>query len=277
MLLTSKQLFHMSILEGIPSDAKILAMVRRATFGERSHCPRCGTTHVRRSERRWRCPKCRRPFSLTSVSWLRGMKIKPRQFWLLLHCWQKRIAFAATVELTGLSHVTVRRWFRRFRWNFSYESPVLEAFVEADESFEGRRRTGNQTVMLGAVERLRWRVVVRPSAKRDQEATDRFLLAHVAQGAMVATDEAHCYRGIDAFFGYRHVTCNHSKFVFGETNRIESVWSALKRFIRRTQDHVRKEWLPDLLREFEARANTPEIFESPLSFLENSLVAVPSR
>lgn len=267
----------MSILEGVPSDAKLAAIFRRTMFGSRLHCPRCGSSRIRRSERRWRCPKCRKPFSLTSVSWLSGMKISRRRLWLLLTCWQKRIAFATTVEVTGLSHVTVRRWFRRFRWNFSYESPVLEAFAEADESFEGKRRTGNQTVMLGVVERLRWRPVVRVSARRDQEATDRFLLEHVREGAAVATDEAGCYKGIDAFFGYRHVTCNHSKFVFGETNRIEAVWSALKRFIRRTQDHVRKEWLPDILREFEARANAPELFLSPLTFLENSLVAVPSR
>jgi transposase-like protein len=205
------------------------------------------------------------------------MKITRQQLWLLLECWQGKVAFNATQKITGLSHVTVRRWFRRFRWNFSYESPVLVDFVEADESFLGRRRHGNQQIVLGAVERHAWRPVMRVSPKRDQEATDRFLLAHVEPGATVATDEAKCYRGIDAFFGYRHVTCNHSKFVFGETNRIEAVWSAFKRFIRRTHDHLHAEWLPDILREFEARSNAPELFVSPQIFLENSLVAVPTR
>lgn len=267
----------MSILEGVPSDAKIRSFIRRATFGARPHCPRCGSSHVRRSEGRWRCPKCRRPFSLTSVSWLSGMKLPPRKLWLLIVCWQRRVAFCTAVQVTGLSPVSVRRWFRRFRWNFGYDSPILRRFVEADESFHGRRRRGSQRIALGAVERAAWKLVVRASRKRDQEATDRFLLAHVERGATVATDEAGCYEGIDSFFGYQHRTCNHSKFVFGETNRIEAVWSALKRFIRRTCDHVHPDWLPDILREFEARANAPEIFESPLTFLENSLVAVPSR
>lgn len=63
----------------------------------------------------------------------------------------------------------------------------------------------------------------------------------VRKGRTVATDEAGCYEGIDAFFGYRHVACNRSKFVFGETNRLEVVWSALKWFIRRTYDHVHAE------------------------------------
>jgi len=267
----------MGILEGIPSDAKILAIVRRATFGERLHCPRCGTSRIRRSEGRFRCTGCRKPFSLTSVSWLSGMKICPRHLWLLLLCWQRRFAFGTAVQVTGLSHITVRRWFRRFRWNLSHESPTLKDFVEADESFHGRRRRGVQRIVLGAVERRAWRFVVRTSRRRDQESTDRFLLSHVERGATVATDEAYCYQGIDTFFGYPHVTCNHSRFVFGETNRIEAVWSALKRFIRRTYDHIHPDWLPDILREFEARANAPELFVSPLTFLENSLVAVPTR
>ena len=267
----------MSILDGVPSDAKLASLFRHFTFGPRPHCPRCGSGKVFRSERRYRCPKCRKPFSLTSVSWLSGMKISQRHLWLLIVCWQKKVAFATAVQVSGLSHVTVRRWYRRFRWNFVYMSPMLKAFVEADESFHGRRRRGTERIALGVVERDAWRFVVRASRKRDQESTDRFLLAHVEYGATVATDEAPGYRGIDAFFGYPHVTCNHSKFVFGETNRIEAVWSALKRFIRRTYDHVNPGWLPDILREFEARSNAPEIFESPLSFLENSLVAVPSR
>ncbi len=134
-----------------------------------------------------------------------------------------------------------------------------------------------QRVVLGVVERAKWRAVLRVVARRDQETTDRFLLAHVEAGAKVATDEAPGYRGIDDFFGYEHVTCNHSKFVFGETNRIEAVWSALKRFIRRTYDHVHPYWLPAILREFEARMNAPEIFTSPLTFFENSLMVVPTR
>jgi len=40
----------------------------------------------------------------------------------------------------------------------------------------------------------------------------------------------------------------------------------LKRFIRRTWHHFRNRyWLPWLLREFEARFNAPEMFNSPLT------------
>ena len=107
----------MNIIDQIPSDAKIKGIIRQMTFGQRIFCPRCHSTKIYKSEKRYRCPKCRRPFSLTSVSWLSGMKINYRQLWLLIVCWQKRITFSTTIEITGLSDITVRRWFRRFQWN----------------------------------------------------------------------------------------------------------------------------------------------------------------
>ncbi len=267
----------MNILEQVPSEAKIKSLIAQMTFGRRIFCPRCGSSHVRCSEKRYRCPDCRRPFSRTSVSWLSGMKISYRQLWLLIVCWQKRIAFETTCELAGVSAITARRWFRRFRYHLVYESPYLGGVVEVDEAFLGRRRFGNQKVVLGAFERKSRSVVVRMTHNREQETTDRFILKHIERGSAVCTDSAPCYEGIDSFFGYRHETCNHSKFVFGPTNLIENVWSRLKGYIRRTYHHYHKEWLPSLLREFEARVNAPELFISPLNFLETSLVAVPTR
>ena len=267
----------MSILNNLPPEAKCRALVRQATFGTRIHCPRCGTNKVKISSSRYRCPKCRRYFTLTSVSWLANMKLSYQQLWLLLICWQKRIAFGTTIEITGLSHITVRRWFRRFRNNLVYESPLLKGIVEVDEAFVGKQKTGNQRIVLGAWDRMNKKVIVRPVSNRDQETTDRFILQHIASQSMVCTDSAQCYQGIDNFFGYIHRTCNHSKFIFGATNLIENIWSRLKRFIRRTYQQYRKYWLPQLLREFEARINTPELFKNPLNYLENSLLVVPSR
>lgn len=265
----------MNIIESVPSEAKIRSIVFEATFGKRPFCPRCGSSHIRRSEQRYHCPKCRRPFSLTSVSWLSSMKISFRELWLLLVCWQKKTAFNATQEITGLSHITVRRWFRRFRYHLIYESPSLQGFIEMDEAFVGRRRYRNQKIVLGVYERGSKRVIVRMAHNREQETTDRFLLKHVATTSTVATDGAMCYEGIDEFFGYRHVECNHSEYIFGPTNHIENVWSRMKRMIRRTYHHLHREWLPSFLREFEARINAPELFTSPNVYLSNCLVTVP--
>ncbi|MBU1348680.1 IS1595 family transposase [Patescibacteria group bacterium] len=177
----------------------------------------------------------------------------------------------------GVSTVTVRRWFRRFQEHLVYESPELQGTVEMDEAFLGRRRHGNQRIVLGAYERTSKKVVVRMTRNRNQGTTDRFLLDHVDTSSMVWTDGAMCYEGINEFFGYIHGSCNHSAWEFGPTNHIENVWSVLKGFIRRTYHHFHKEWLPMLLREFEARWNTPNLFISPLFYLRTCLVAVPTR
>lgn len=267
----------MSILERVPSDAKLRSLITHATFGKRVFCPRCGSSHVCRSEKRYRCPSCRKPFSLTSASWLKGTKLDFKQLWLLVDCWQRRIAFNTTAQITGISTVTVRRWFRRFQEYLVYESPGLQGIVEMDEAFLGKQRHGNQRIVLGAYERTSEKIVLRMAKNRDQETTDAFLLRHVETSSLVWMDGAGCYEGINNFFGYTHGSCNHSVWEFGPTNHIECVWSALKGFIRRTYHHFHKEWLPLLLREFEARWNTPNLFISPLFFLRSCLVAVPTH
>lgn len=268
----------MNILDRIPSESKLASELSRLVFGRRPRCPRCGTARVRRSERRYRCPRCRRPFSPKGASWLKGTKLSLRGLWLLVYCWQRRIPFSATLDVTGLSHVTVRRWRRRFQAALDCGSPTLEGLVEVDETFVGRRRTGNQRIVVGAWSRTQRKAVLRCVPDREQGTTDRFLLAHVeARGTTVLTDGWAGYRGIDSFFGYGHVTCNHSKWAFGPTNMAENLWSRLDRLIARVYQQARARWLPLLVRELEARINEPSVFESPEAFFKNSTALVPTR
>ncbi|HBE90853.1 MAG TPA: hypothetical protein DDW41_06640 [Candidatus Andersenbacteria bacterium] len=71
----------------VPSEKTIKAKVRQLVFDARPKCPRCRkASPVRRSEQRYRCRKCRRPFSLTSHTWLSSMKISWSKLWTLLCC-----------------------------------------------------------------------------------------------------------------------------------------------------------------------------------------------
>jgi transposase-like protein len=266
----------MSILDEVPGEAKCRSLIRRALFGRRPYCPHCLRSGVRRCEGRWRCPGCRRKFSLTSATWMRRCRLPVRRAWLLLLLWQRATPFGVAVSVSGVSAPTVRRWFRLFRSNFAQESPEMGPVVEVDEAFLGRRRHGRQRIVLGMLDRRTGRVALRPVRRRGYEQTDDFILDHAMGGSTVCTDSAQCYVGIKGFFGYRHVACNHSKFVFGPTNRIEATWSRLKRFLRRTVGRPTASDLPETLREFEARINHPEMFESPLTFLEFFLNPVPS-
>lgn len=265
----------MSILNEIPGEAKCRAIIKKCLFGGRAYCPYCMSTRVRKCESRFFCPRCRRKFSLTSCSWLRRIRIPYRKLFALLLCWQRKVPFGLAASLSGVSPPTARRWFRLFREHLPHNQAEFCGTVEIDEAYFGRRRTGNQRMVIGALERRTGRISLRQIRSRSYECTDDFILDHVIGGSTVCTDGAQCYEGISGFWGYRHVVCNHSKYIFGPTNRIEAVWSALKRFLRRTFDRPTAKYLPEILREFEARTNHPKLFDSPLTYLHNCLNLVP--
>jgi len=268
-------LLHMHILESIPSEAKCRSLIRQCLFGKRLYCPHCFRSRPVALAGRYFCRGCRKKFSLVSCSWLRRSRIRYRTLWLLILCWQRKIPFGLTVSIAGVSAQTVRRYHRLFRDHLVHISPELGGVVEVDEAFFGRRRHGRQRIVIGAIARGTGRIALRVIKRRNDEYTDDFILDHIIGGSTVCTDGAGCYEGIDAFWGYRHIACNHSVFHFGPTNRIESVWSSLKRFLTKTLGRPNAKDLPKILREFEARNNHPETFENPLAFLKNSLTLVP--
>jgi len=270
--LTSKKLSHMHILTDIPSNAKIKSIIRKMIFGNRIYCPHCKSYEVRKISCRFHCKKCRKKFSILSGSWLAGMKITYRQMWILLACWQNKKDLDTASELARVSIPTARRWYRRFQYNLPYEKlEKLTGEVEVDEAFVGRKRHGNQRIVLGAYERGSGNVCLEIETSRSQEITDTFILNNIEIGSTVFTDCFSSYHGIDHFFGYVHKTCNHSKYVFGPTNHIEATWSSMKRYIRRTWQQIRAWLLPYFIKEFEARINEPELFKSPKNYLTKSL------
>lgn len=267
----------MNIIDQVPSEAKCRGIVRKALFGERVFCPHCQTSHVKKLESRYWCPYCRKKFSLTSATWLKAKKISYRKIFLLLVCWQQKVAFRSMLQFSGLSAPTVRRYIKIFRKNLVYESPKLSGTIEVDEAWLGRKRHRNQTIVIGGTNRFTDDTVVRIMKHRDQEWSDRFLLEHVTpENSFVYHDGWEGYHGIDNFFGYAHQSCIHDIGDFGPTNHIENIWSRLKRFITRTWDHSWKKHLPEILREFEARINTPQLFKNPLNYLEICLTIVPT-
>lgn len=169
--------------------------------------------------------------------------------------------------MTGLSHVTIRRWYRRFGNLIPQERTCLGGTVEVDEAFIGKQRHRNQQIVVGAVERHTRQVAMRPIPDREQGTLDRFLLRHVDRASLVCTDANPAYENITEFFGYGHDVVNHSLGHYGITNQVENLWMRLRRFIRKVYHHVWKEHLPRLLKEFQARINHPMAFTSPLSFL----------
>ena len=258
-------------LNQIPSDAKIRKYLRRIIFGKNVFCPRCRSRQVYVSENRYRCKKCRRPFTLLSGTWLRGLKLSLRTFWALLWCWTQKVPVQQTQKLCHLSEEAVYHWFRQFRLHLPDFSPILDGVVQMDEAYfkslslimakqAGSRKIAHQVVFKNSV---------------DKSEAAHFLFQHIQPKTTLQTDGSSIYRGINQWWQVRHKKDIHKKWEFELTSEIEGLFGNLRTFIRRMYHHVTPKYLPEYVSEFCVRFSSPEIFDSPLTYLEKTIKPVP--
>ena len=79
------------------------------------------------------------------------------------------------------------------------------------------------------------------------------------------------YKGINKWWPVNHQRDIHNKWEFGKTSEIEGMFGVLRTFIRRMYHHVTPEYLPEFVAEFAVRFSHPEIFESPIEYLQKTL------
>lgn len=276
-----------NILHQVPSSSQIKREIKKVVFGKRLFCPRCGSPQVKRSESRWRCRLCRRPFSLTSVTtWLKGMKLSLETFWLLLWCFVSKVSIEQAMKLCGVSKPTTRRWYGKFRERLptdEIDAVTLSGVIQMDEAYRGGKRHGYS--IIGAKEekqpghktKLALRVLDRPSVDR-QDAVS-FLTQHIEPDSKLQTDGSMIYRGIGNWWRVSHEYERHNRWEFALTSEIEGLWGLLTTFIRRMYHHVTRSEIVPVAREFVARMMYPEWFSLPSSYLAVALqpMARPAR
>ncbi len=79
------------------------------------------------------------------------------------------------------------------------------------------------------------------------------------------------YRSINKWCPVKHKRDIHKKWEFSLTSEIEGLFGNLRTFIRRMYHHATPEYLPEYVSEFCIRFSSPEIFDSPLTYLEKTL------
>lgn len=269
----------MSILRQVPSKAMMQRELKKVVFGDHLFCPRCGDRRIKKYENRYRCKTCRKPFSLTSVTWLRGMKISLDVFWTLLWCWTRKYSLDQATDLAQVSKPTARRWYEKFREHIpvqQLQEVRLSGIIQMDEAYRGGKKKG--FAIVGAKEkrgktsrrkRMAFEVVHRPSVTRG-EAVD-FLGEHVKPDSDLHTDGAAMYKTIEKWWRVNHRSEIHKQWEFELTSEIEGIWGTLTTFIRRMYHHVTREKIREVLYEFQARQMYPEWFGSPGAFLKISL------
>jgi transposase-like protein len=256
-----------ALLNQIPSNAQIKKHLKRIIFGQNLFCPHCHSRKVYVSESRYRCRRCRRPFTLLSGTWLKDMKLSLRTFWSLLWCWTQKIPVLQTMKLCHVTEKTTRYWFRQFRLHLPEIEPILEGQVQMDEAYfkslsllmakqVGSKRIAHQMIFKNSVNK--------------QEAVS-FLFQYIQPKSKLQTDGSSIYRGINHWWQVKHRKDIHRKWEFSLTSEIEGLFGNLRTFIRRMYHHTTSEYLPEYVSEFCLRFSSPEIFISPLSYLEKTI------
>lgn len=260
-----------ALINQIPSEAQIKKHLRNIIFGKNMFCPACGSRKVYASESRYRCRQCRKPFSVFSGTWLKDMKLSLRTFWALLWCFTQKIPVLQAQKLCHLSEEAVRRWFRQFRVHLPESEPILQGTIQMDEAYFkslsllmakqiGSKKLSHQIILKGSVNK-----------------TDamRFVYQNVQPNSCLHTDGAGIYRGVERRWQVRHRRDIHRKWEFELTSEIEGMFGNLRTFIRRMYHHSTLEYLPEYVSEFCVRFSSPEIFDSPLTYLQKTLKPVP--
>lgn len=259
----------MNSLAGLPREWQCHKQIFKMVYGT-TCCPSCNNRLLFRPSYAW-CRLCRTKHSVKSVTWLRQSNLPFQSIWLLLWCWQKQKSTGTTVDISGVSYPTVRRWFRRFREQIPASTLQLSGIVEVDESFFGRQKFGSQTIVVGAIERDTRRVRLQVIPDRAQDSLEMFLSTTVNRGSHITTDAHSGYNDLE-FYGFSHERCNHSNGHFGPTNMIENFWGVLKRSLRRLYGKLTLADLPNILKEWEQRQNQPEMFYTVTNYLQATLV-----
>lgn len=256
-----------ALISQIPTEAQIRTHLRRIIFGKNLFCPWCRSRQVKKSDCRYWCRKCRKHFSLLSGTWLSGMKLAYRTFWALLWCWTQEIPVKQTQKLCHVNENTVYHWFRQFRLHLPDFTPILSDVVQMDEAYF----KGISLIMAKQIgtKKIAHRTLLKKSVNKND--TTRFLYQHIEPNTKLQTDGGGVYKKIDRWWPVKHRTDIHSKWEFGLTSEIEGMFGNLRTFIRRMYHHTRPEFLPEYVSEFCVRFSSPEIFDSPLTFLKNSL------
>lgn len=261
-----------ALLKQIPSEAQIKKHLRKIIFGRNLFCPRCHSRAVYSSEDRYRCPRCRKPFTLFSGTWLQNMKLSLRTFWAILWCWTQKIPVLQTTKLCHVNEKTIRYWFREFRLHLPDFEPILQGKVQMDEAYF-KSLSLLLAKQIGS-KRLAHQVIYKNSVNKGEASN--FIFQWISPGSKLQTDGAGIYRKINRWWPVKHKVDIHKKFEFGLTSEIEGLFGNLRTFIRRMYHHVTPEYLPEYVSEFCFRFSSPEIFISPNDYLAKTLKSVPT-
>lgn len=265
----------MYTLLNLPRDGQTcVELVVRQLYPEGLTCPWLDHQDIHIRVKYLWCGRCRRKWSLKRSLGFGFSKLSWTKLLGLVICWQGKLSPGDIAAATGLSYPTVQRWLERLRHRLpKSEASPLYGLLEIDQSFLGHKKYGNQSIVMGVVDRASNEVRLEVIPDVAQDTVEGFLDRHAEVGSLIHADAHASHLGLMEV-GYGLVICNHDRGHFGPTNRAENVWSCLDRFVTRTRDRFLRAFLPGILQEFQARRSHPELFSDPFTLLKSMSVPV---
>ncbi len=267
------------------SERQIKAELRKIFFPPkgRMRCVRCRSFRVKKvpHEDRYHCSKCRRKFSLLSGTWLGHLRIPLTTFMILLWAWMREYPIEHATDLTALSAVTVRRFFRLFRRHV-VKSVVFEPqeAVQVDEAYFGQfkkqanylhgKRTYKviqKTCVAGIACPSLGQLALRVIDGKPGLPIKAFIREKVPQDVAVYSDGSPIYTELRST--HRHISQTHD-LGFENAAYIEGCWSWSKRKVFKQYHHFTRKYAEEYVRELEWRFNTRKGSKNPFDYLRST-------
>ncbi|MCA9293329.1 MAG: IS1595 family transposase [Phycisphaerales bacterium] len=258
------------LCEKFRSEDCCRAYLEKLRWPEGVECPRCGCKTVSRIHDRdqFDCDSCRYQFSVTAGTIMQDTKLPLWKWFLAVYMIvesKKGISANQLKRTLGVTYKTAWYLCHRIRKALEGQHSYLDGVIEMDSTFIGGRSPGkqgnkdNKAMITGAVERG-GDVRISVQGEGGGESVKRlrsFIEAHIAEGAMLYTDEAPAYKSATGNRSRETVEHKLNKWVRGDvnTNGIEGVWSLFKRSVIGSYHKVSIKHLQAYLDEFEFRFN----------------------
>ncbi|KKM69043.1 hypothetical protein LCGC14_1454800 [marine sediment metagenome] len=239
-------------IEKFPDEKTCRKFLAKMRWDGKPVCPFKDCKHdkvyVYNDEKKYKCAKCRRIFSVRVGTIFEDSKISLQKWFMAFYLTTAHKKGISSLQLGRDLNITQKSaWFmlHRIRETTRDKAPeILEGVVEIDEVFIGGKesnkhkhlRTGsaqeNKTPVIGLLQRGK---EVRTKVLKNVQARQLIppILHNVKPGSYIVTDQNSTYKRLQGY--YVHVTINHDRGEYARdaahVNTLEGFWSHLKRMI----------------------------------------------
>ena len=272
------------LLDHFRDEATCKAHLEYKRWGGVPACHHCGSIHVYRTNRGFKCAEklCGKKFTVISGTIYENTKLPIRIWFAAIYlCTSSKKGISSLQAARQLGITQKSAWFllHRVREMLKEKAPqTLQNMVEVDETYIGGKmknkhksirnkahadnvsHVDNKTCVVALLERNN-KVRTHVHANKSITLKDMVRL-HVDKSARVFTDSLNAYKGLDKEFAeHQIVNHNEEEYVRGEvyTNTVEGFFSILKRGIYGIYHQVSPKHLQRYCDEFALRYNTRKI------------------